>query len=99
MVAHRPWVGLSLMLEDDFLRAAYPLFAAGEVEVLEWSFDTGWPPAVVPQWAGELVATYSTNNRLLGHGVHYSALSAGTEPQQQAWLDQLAAEVRKQTYR
>ena len=58
------------MLEDDFLRAAYPLFAAGEVEVLEWSFDTGWPPAVVPRWAGDLVATFGANNRLLGHGVH-----------------------------
>jgi hypothetical protein len=37
-----PWVGLSLMMESDFFHAAQPLFEAGEVEVLEWSFDMGW---------------------------------------------------------
>jgi uncharacterized protein (UPF0276 family) len=87
------------MPEDDFLRAAYPLFAGGEVEVLEWSFDTGWPPAVVPRWASDLVAAFAADNRLLGHGVHYSALSAGTEERQQAWLDRLAEEVGKHSYR
>ncbi len=99
MASQRPWVGLSLMLEDDFLRAAYPLFAAGEVEVLEWSFDTGWPPAVIPQWATELIAAFGAENRLLGHGVHYSALSAGTESQQREWLAHFAEEVRKHPYR
>lgn len=99
MVAHRPWVGVSLMLEDDFLRTAYPLFAAGEVEVLEWSFDVGWPPAVVPQWTGELITAFGAANRLLGHGVHYSALSAGTEDQQEEWLANLANEVREHPYR
>jgi uncharacterized protein len=99
MAAHRPWVGVSLMLEDDFLRAAHHLFAAGEVEVLEWSFDIGWPPAVVPRWAGELIAAFGANGRLLGHGVHYSALSAGTETQQQTWLDRLAEEVQRHPYR
>ena len=43
----RPLVGVSLMLEDDFARAAYPLFDMGEIEILEWSFDVGWPPANV----------------------------------------------------
>ena len=99
MAASPPLVGLSLMLEDDFLRAAYPLFAAGEVEVLEWSFDTGWPPTRVPSWADELITAYSDNDRLLGHGVHYSALSAGTQLQQHAWLDQLAVEVQQRRYR
>lgn len=98
MIAQRPRVGLSLMLEEDFLRAAYPLFVAGEVEVLEWSFDVGWPPAIVPQWASELIAAFGADNRLLGHGVHYSALSAGTEQQQSNWLAQLADEVRKHPY-
>jgi uncharacterized protein (UPF0276 family) len=99
MAAHRPWAGVSLMPEDDFLRAAHPLFAAGEVEVLEWSFDTGWPPAVVPRWALDLIAAFGANNRLLGHGVHYSALSAGTESRQQAWLANCAEEVRRHPYR
>ena len=98
MTAQRPWVGLSLMLEDDFLRAAHPLFAGGEVEVLEWSFDVGWPPTVMPRWADELVAAYAANGRLLGHGVHFSALSAGIEERQQTWLTHFAREVRTRPY-
>ena len=86
------------MLEDDFLRAAYPLFQAGVVEVLEWSFDCGWPPAVVPEWADGLLRYYSDAQRLLGHGVSYSALSAGVEPEQDAWLANLETEVRRRSY-
>ena len=77
----RPQVGLSLMLEDDFLRAAFPLFEAGDVEVLEWSFDVGWPPTRMPDWALPLLQFYSGANNLLGHGVSYSPLSAGTDDQ------------------
>ena len=95
----RPLVGVSLMLEEDFARAAYPLFEAGEIEILEWSFDVGWPPASVPRWADELLAFYSSNGRLLGHGVSYSALSAGTEDQQAAWLQLLQMELRTRSYR
>ena len=78
-MAERPLIGLSLMLEDDFLRAALPLFEAGEVEVLEWSFDVGWGLPALPAWAEELLACYSDQGRLLGHGVTYSALS-GVQP-------------------
>src|SRR5262249_21161998 len=79
----RPQVGLSLMLEADFLRAAYPLFEAGEVEVLEWSFDCGWPPTVVARWSEDLLRCYSDAGNLLGHGVSYSPLSAGIDAAQQ----------------
>jgi uncharacterized protein len=95
----RPLVGLSLMLEDDFLRAAYPLFEASAVEVLEWSFDTGWPPAIVPKWAEELLHFYSESDRLVGHGVSYSALSAGTENLQQTWLQLFSKEIDGRRYR
>src|SRR4029453_13258630 len=57
-MAERPLVGLSLMLEEDFLRAALPLFEAGEIEVLEWSFDVGWGLPALPTWADELLACY-----------------------------------------
>lgn len=98
-VPGRPQVGLSLMLEGDFMRAAYPLFEAGEVEVLEWSFDCGWPPTVMPSWANELVRCYSDAGNLLGHGVSYSPLSAGTDDFQQAWLDSLSQELGTRHYR
>jgi uncharacterized protein (UPF0276 family) len=94
-----PLVGLSLMLEDDFLRAAYPLFEAGQVDVLEWSFDTGWPPVIVPTWAEELLQFFSDAGRLVGHGVSYSALSAGTEELQQIWLQLFAGEIDRRRYR
>ncbi len=94
-----PRVGLSLMLEADFLRAALPLFADGAVEVLEWSFDVGWPPTVVPGWADDLLRHYSDADQLLGHGVSYSALSAGIELTQQRWLDALDHELSQRRYR
>ena len=85
----RPWVGLSLMLEDDFRMAAAPLFAQGIVDVLEWSFDTGWGRPM-PEWADALLDHYGEQGRLLGHGVHYSAFSARWEDRQAGWLEQLA---------
>ena len=93
----RPWIGLSLMLEDDFRSAAAPLFAEGIVDVLEWSFDTGWGRSI-PDWADALLDFYGEEGRLLGHGVHYSAFSARWEERQARWLEQLAAEVARRRY-
>jgi uncharacterized protein (UPF0276 family) len=95
----QPQVGLSLMLEADFVRAAQPLFAAGAVEVLEWSFDVGWPPAVVPAWANDLLQCYSATGNLLGHGVSFSPLSAGADDLQQTWLELLTTELARRRYR
>lgn len=94
-----PPVGLSLMLEPDYLQAALPLFEGGEVEVLEWSMDIGWSAQGVPDWAGELINFYSQNAALLGHGVTYSLLSAEDSPRQKVWLERLAAEVEQRSYR
>jgi uncharacterized protein (UPF0276 family) len=94
----RPWVGLSLMLEDDFLRAALPLFDTGQVETLEWSFDVGWSLPQLPEWTEALLEDYSRGGRLLGHGVTYSALSGAWTARQQSWLDRLHAEVQSRQY-
>ena len=60
------WVGLSLMPEPDFAAAAHSLLEAGEVDVLEWSFDVGWatPP---PDWATALIDHVATG-RIAGRG-------------------------------
>ncbi len=92
-----PWVGLSLMLEDDFRLATSPLFAAEEVDVLEWSFDTGWNRPM-PEWAEGLLDLYADAGRLLGHGVHYSAWSATWEPRQERWLESLRRELARRRY-
>jgi uncharacterized protein (UPF0276 family) len=94
----RPWLGVSLMLEPEFLAASYSLFAAGTVEVLEWSFDVGWPPARVPHWASELIDHFSAAGRLLGHGVSYSALSARDHQRQDAWLAEFRREAASRRY-
>jgi len=94
----KPLVGLSLMLEPDYLDAALPLFQAGEVECLEWSFDIGWGPESLPAWADQLLDQYSREGRLFGHGITYSPLSGQWHQRQQEWLDRLADECRRRTY-
>lgn len=94
-----PWAALSLMLEEDFREAAAPLFASGEVDALEWSFDTGWGRRDgVPAWADALLDHYASEGRLFGHGVHYSPLSARWEERQARWLEGLAREVGRRRY-
>jgi len=94
----RPFVGLSLMPEDDFRRASFPLFEAGEVEILEWSFDMGWGPSGVPVWTRALIEYFSVAERLIGHGVTFSALSAEWTPRQERWLEYFQHEIQSRNY-
>jgi hypothetical protein len=94
-----PWVGLSLMMESGFLHAAQPLFEAGEVEVLEWSFDMGWGVKAKPLWVEQLLEFYSQRQRLIGHGVSYSLLSAQPGERQIHWLKSLQEECLDYRYR
>ena len=93
-----PWVGVSLMPEPEFLRAALPLFAADEIEGLEWSFDMGWGEQPLPDWIDELLASFAGAGRLLGHGVTYSLFTVGKEEQRQSWLSRLQHECARRTY-
>ena len=94
----RPLVGLSLIPEDDFRLASFPLFEAGEVEILEWSFDMGWGPNSVPDWKRALINYYSEAERLIGHGVTFSALSAEWTPRQDHWLECFREEMQSRHY-
>lgn len=91
------WVGLSLMPDDAFLRAAAPLFEAHQVDAVEWSFDTGWG-VQLPAWLEGLLSEYGALGRLFGHGVHFSLLSASWESRQDAWLDSLSTELTRRRY-
>lgn len=93
-----PWVGLSLMPDSGFLQATQPLFEAGDVEVLEWSFDVGWG-INLPTWVEQLINFYSQRDRLLGHGVSYSLLSARWSERQEQWLNLLQLEAKRYRYR
>jgi uncharacterized protein (UPF0276 family) len=92
-----PFVGLSLMPQTEFLEASLPLIEAGDVEAVEWSFDAGWKNGV-SDWLAELIDAYSAADRLTGHGVHFSLLSADWTPRQQGWLDRFKEEVHRHNY-
>ena len=92
-----PYSGLALMPQSTFLNAALPLFDSGEVEAIEWSFDTGWKNGT-EDWLTSIVTEYSEAGRLTGHGVHFSLLSAIWTPRHQSWLDRLKQESEKYDY-
>jgi uncharacterized protein (UPF0276 family) len=80
---------LACNLDADILGAALSLLEAGQVDALEWSFDTLYWASVVPEWFTELLHTYGSQQRLLGHGVYFSLLSGRFTAEQQQWLGQL----------
>lgn len=88
---------LACNLDADILAAAFPLLAAGQVDAIEWSFDTLHRVEQVPDWFTDLLHTYGQQQRLIGHGVYFSLLSGRWTAEQQQWLGQLkqlAAEFR-----
>ncbi|GAW88744.1 hypothetical protein FPS14_contig00009-0067 [Flavobacterium psychrophilum] len=85
----KPQLGISLMTEPAFLEACFPLFAEGEIEVLEWSFDTIQTIEDEPLWLNELLSTYSRENKLLGHGVYYSLFDAYWGDKQDLWINKI----------
>lgn len=93
-----PLAGLSLMLEADFRAAVVPLFSAGVVDVVEWSFDTCWDVDHREPSVAALLDHFAAAGRLLGHGVTFSPLSAGDRSRQAQWLAQLGAEVERRDY-
>lgn len=76
-------------LDAHILQATLPLFAAERVEAIEWSFDTLTKVRTIPEWFTELLHTYGSAGRLVGHGVFFSLFSGKWLPEQQQWLDHL----------
>ena len=85
------------MSDAAFLQATLPLFAAGEVDALEWSVDVGWSMPL-PDWLTGLLTLYSSQGALYGHGVELSLLSGVQTPRQDRWLDQLREESSLRKY-
>lgn len=90
-------VGLSLMIEEPFRRAALPLFEAGLVDALEHSFEIGWGSHPLPDWSEALLDWYADAGRLWGHGVTMSPFSA-VAPRQHAWLERVGEACRRRPY-
>lgn len=86
-------VGLSLMPDDGWRAAVLPLFDAGAVDALEWSFDQCWGSQGTPGWAAMLLDHYAAAGRLWGHGVSFSGGSVDAADRHARWLEGLAHEV------
>jgi uncharacterized protein (UPF0276 family) len=100
MMAKRSVVtGLSYMYEQAFNRAILPLLEAGEVEALEWSFDTVSDPQLLPEWQQNLLKAYADAGRLYGHGVYYSLLNGNWSERQRRWLRRFASIQEKYPFR
>lgn len=93
----KPLLGLSLMPEPEFVSAILPLLQANKIDVFEWSFDTAFD-SEEPEWLSNLLDFYSSNDRLLGHGVYYSLFDAKWTIRQNEWLEKLKIEVQKRNY-
>jgi len=95
----KPWVGISLMPEADFIESALPLFQNGEIDVIEWSFDTLKYSVKESEWLSLLLNEYSNSRRLIGHGVRFSLLKGQWDNNKEKWLKHLSKTVKKYNYR
>ena len=86
-----------MMVDEPFRLATLPLFEAGIVDVLEWSFEIGWSDGE-PPWAAALLDHYAQAGRLFGHGVTYSPLSVAAAQRQATWIDRVAHECTRRSY-
>ena len=85
-------------LDTNILLASLPLFSSEKVQGIEWSFDTLFHLAEVPDWYEELLQTYSRANRLVGHGVFFSLFSGRWSEDQKTWLKHLEETAKKYTF-
>jgi uncharacterized protein (UPF0276 family) len=79
-----------------FRRAVEPILH--EVEAVEWTVDAGFGRPIPPS-ARAVLDAYGAAGRLYGHGLGYSALSAGRGDVGEAWLAALRADVADHRYR
>jgi uncharacterized protein len=92
-------LGISAMIGGDFADASRPLFENNEIDVLEWSFDTAWGAYDLAPEVARQVELFSDAGQLIGHGVHYSLLSADEQEYHQIWLNRLKQELKHRNYR
>ncbi len=80
---------LACNLDKELLSAELPLFAASEVEAIEWSFDTLFNHTQIPDWFVDLLSAFSNEKKLIGHGVFFSLFKAKWSKEQSNWLSHL----------
>lgn len=81
-----------------YLDAISLLLSEGIIDLIEWSFDMGWGSYPLPSLVQELLDQFGRRDRLIGHGVEFSLLSAEWTPSHEKWLSQLRQEVQARHY-
>ncbi|MBA2542270.1 MAG: DUF692 family protein [Deltaproteobacteria bacterium] len=84
--------GIALFAAEELRLAALPLFEAGLIEAVEWTFDHGWTVAP-PDWVTALLDAYAAEDRLYGHGLRLSPNTARFDDSSTAWLAELARDL------
>lgn len=82
----KPYVGLSVFPHLNFFQACIPLLELGVVDIIEWSFDQVRIQDR-PVWLNLLLSEYSEADRLIAHGVHYSAFNGYLGDYHKEWLN------------
>lgn len=85
-------------LDSNILLASLPLFSSEKIQGIEWSFDTLFHLAEIPDWFEELLQTYSQANQLVGHGVFFSLFSGRWSAEQKTWLKHLRDTSQKYNF-
>lgn len=83
------FAGIALNLEKPNVEAALPLLQSGEVEAIEWSFDTLFQLDQIPIWFRDLLLSFAEADRLIGHGVFFSLFLGKYQREQDQWLRKL----------
>ncbi len=92
------YCGISLNLDSNLLSTALPLLEDEAIEAIEWSFDALFHHENIPDWFEQLIKAFSSEGRLIGHGVYYSLFSGRWTKEQQYWLDSLRSSASKYNF-
>lgn len=76
-------------LDQALLQTTLPLFAESRVDAIEWSFDALYNVRNIPDWFTDLLHAFSSENRLIGHGIFFSLFSGNWTTEQDRWLEHL----------
>lgn len=83
------YAAVACNLDQGLLQAALPLFAESKVDAIEWSFDALYKVRNIPDWFTDLLHAFSSEKRLIGHGIFFSLFSGRWNEEQTRWLAHL----------
>lgn len=83
------YAAVACNLDQGLLQAALPLFAESKVDAIEWSFDALYKVRNIPDWFTDLLHAFSSEKRLIGHGIFFSLFSGRWNEEQTRWLEHL----------